>query len=171
MINELIISTFRKSDDVRIKITTAASYINRTTREILPELPEGVVEAEWARLSTFVRNDRTGDIYEIAHDIEDTTDTYTEVYLTPDSYCDIAFGTTVGGIGYSNINQNVYPEYKPGEIYAEGDMVTYKLWTWVSDFDENTGNTPDVWGWSPYLPFAETREAHYATYEELYGEG
>ena len=52
----------------------------------------------------------------------------------------------------------------------EGDKVTFNNNTWVSDFDNNTGNTPNIYGWTEYLPYVEMVDPTYKTLEELYPE-
>lgn len=171
MIKELISSNFRKKDSVKIKITSGESHINCSTGQILQELPSGAVVSQWATITTAVRKDQTGDILEIAHDVEDTQNTYTEMYLMPDSYCDITFGSIGSNVeGYSYFNTNVYPTYKATEIYAKDDIVVYEGMEWISEFDDNVGNQPNrLYGWDLYLPYIERRELHYGTYEEVYG--
>lgn len=168
MINELVVSSFRKSDDVKIKILTGKSYLKRDTMEIVPELPEDAVLTEWAEIPTGVRDDKTGAIYEIVHVVEDETGPFTEMYLAPDSYSEMSFYTaSLGDVSTAILNYDMYPAYKAANTYAAGDIVTYNGMTWISDIDDNTGNQPNLCEWSLYLPYIEKREPHYVTYEEL----
>lgn len=169
MINELVSEHFR-TDSVNIVIRTGKSYINRVTLEVVQELPEDAIATDWAEYWTKLRNDQTGHIYEIAHDVEGSDQTYSEMYYTEESYCERSYGSsTIGTGGVCSFNTDVYPTYKSENTYAKGDIVTSNHMTWISDFDDNTGNDPTIYGWSLYLPFIEKRNVEYGTYEEIYG--
>ena len=167
MINVLEHQTQFRKDGVEIKIITAKCYINRETHEFVSVLPENAVEAEWAELSGRVRKDQTGEIYEIAHDVQDASYTYTEVYPSKDSYSEILF--TNYGTGYMALaNYNLYPVYSAYVTYSEGDIVTYDNQEWISEMNDNTGNNPkNGIGWTSYLPYLEKREVEWKTLEEL----
>ncbi len=168
MINIVESTSFRKKDGVKILIRTSAAFINKETLEILSELPEGATESDYASFNAGrVRKDQTGDIYEIAHDVEDSENTYTEVFPTPDSYCELKITNPYAGVYSCYVNKNMYPDYVSTKTYNKGDMVTYKNMEWISELDDNTGNTPNLYGWDLYLPFVETRKQEYKTLEEL----
>lgn len=167
-------SQFRKKDDVKIKIITAECFINMNTGEYLSAMPEDAdateFAKEWAKLRGAVRKDQTGEVFETAHDVQDATYTYTEVYLSKDSYCEMVFSKNTDW--YSAIvYQNLYPNYEAAKTYSEGDIVVYSNHEWISDMNDNTGNQPNNGvGWSEYLPYIETREVEWKTLEELANE-
>lgn len=167
MINVLEHQTQFRKDGIEIKIITAKCYINRETHEFVSVLPEDAVETEWAELSGRVRKDQTGEIYEIAHDVQDASYTYTEVYPSKDSYSEISFANY--GTEYrANANYNLYPVYSAYTTYSEGDIVTYDNQEWISEMNDNTGNNPkNGIGWTSYLPYLEKREVEWKTLEEL----
>ena len=161
--NPLLGGNGRTRDGVKVFTRFSKAWIWNATGEILLEEPIGAQASEYT--STFggrLRCDQTGKIYEIAHDIEDSPYTYTEVFPTPESYCEIG--------SYGRFNTHVYPDYKAAETYSEGDIVVYNKMTWISEFDDNTGNTPtNLWGWSVYLPYVEERNVVYKSLEEMAG--
>lgn len=169
-INVLEHYTNFRHDGVEIKIITAKCYVNRTTYEFFSELPEGATASDYGELTGRVRKDQTGEIYEIAHDVQDAEYTYTEVYPSKESYCEITFANY--GTGYTaRADSNLYPTYKAATTYSEGDIVVYNNHEWISDMNDNTGNTPNNGvGWSEYLPYIETREVEWKTLEELANE-
>ena len=160
-------SQFRKKDDVKIKIIRGEGWAKKDTLEYFAEIPEGEAETDYGKLTTRVRKEETGEIYEIAHDVQDAAYTYTEVYPSKESYCEMTFISY--GAGYTaRADSNLYPTYKAATTYSEGDIVTYNGWEWISDTNDNTGNTPNNGvGWSEYLPYIETREVVWKTLEEL----
>jgi len=165
MINVIESTNFRKKDAVTILIKTSKLFYNVTTHEIASELPDGADTTEWAELTGYLRKDGTEEIYEIVHDVEDAPYTYTEVFLTPESYCEIEASVAVSYIAHANTN--LYPTYYNTKTYAKGDRVTSGGMEWESDFDDNIGNTPNIWGWSLVVPYVERRDVQWATLEEL----
>lgn len=167
MITEVINSTFRH-DGVNIVIKRGESYYNRATGQILQELPEDAVAAEWATVATKLRSDQTGAEYEIVHDVEGSPNTYTEVYLSPESYCDKQVSTsTAGGMGGLAYIKTTCPDYSSYETYHEGDKVIYDKRTYICTEEEITGILPKLFGWDLYLPYPEMLEQKYITFEEL----
>lgn len=162
MINIVESTNFRKKDAVKILIRTSRCWINKTTFEIVTELPIDADVSEWYEKANGgrLRKEETGDVYEIAHDVEDSPYHYVEVFPTPESYCEITSP-------YYNWDFNLYPTYKGTVTYAKGDRVTYNNMEWESDFDDNIGNTPNIWGWSLVVPYVERRDVQWATLEEL----
>ena len=166
MINVLESTNFRKKDDVTILIKTSKLFYNTTTHEIVSELPDGADATEWAELSGYLRKDGTDEVYEIVHDVEDAPYTYTEVFLTPESYCKISYlYATTAYVAHPDTN--LYPTYYSTKTYAMGDRVTSDGMEWESDFDDNIGNPPKTWGWTLVLPYVEQRDLEWATLEEL----
>ena len=162
---------FRKKDDVKIKITRGEGWVKKDTLEYFSEIPEGEDSTNYGKLTTRVRKDQTGEIYEIAHDVQDADYTYTELFPTRDSYSEITFAQYAAGLFTAVVNYNLYPTYKAATTYSEGDIVTYNNHEWISDMDDNTGNQPNNGiGWSEYLPYIETREVEWKTLEELANE-
>lgn len=170
MINVLEHQTQFRKDGIEIKIITAKCYVNMETREFVSVLPEDAVATEWATFDGRVRKDQTGEIYEIAHDVQDASYTYTEVYPSKESYCEMIF-SNCGGEYVTRVDRNLYPTYKAAATYSEGDIVTYNNHEWISDMNDNTGNQPNNGvGWTEYLPYIETREVEWKTLEELANE-
>lgn len=162
-------SQFRKKDDVKIKIIRGEGWVKKDTLEYFSEIPEGEASTDYGKLTTRVRKEETGEIYEIAHDVQDANYTYTELYPTKDSYSEITFLYVSEYLAIPNFN--LYPAYKANVTYSEGDIVTYNNWEWISEMNDNTGNTPNNGvGWSEYLPYIETREVKWKTLEELANE-
>lgn len=167
MINELVSSNFRH-DGVNIVIKRGESYYNRATGQILQELPEDAVAAEWATVATKLRSDQTGAEYEIVHDVEGSTNTYTEVYLSPESYCATQVNTsTAGGMGSLTYIKTTCPSYSSYETYHEGDKVIYDKRTYICTEEEITGILPKLYGWDLVLPYPEMLDQIYIPYEEL----
>lgn len=168
MIRETLSSSFR-SDGVNIVIRMSEVHVNRNTLEVVSELPEGADVSDYGRTTkSRVRKDQTGEIFEIAHDVEGSSNTYTEVFPTPESYCDIEFSTvSTGGEYIASVNTNMYPNYSAIKSYAKGDIVVYDGKEWMSDFDDNTGNQPNLYGWSLFSVNVEEREVAYVPLSEL----
>lgn len=166
MINELVSEHFR-TDGVNIIIRTASMYVNRNTLEFVSEIPEGAVASEWGKLTARVRKDQTGEIYEIAHDVEGSTNTYTEVRPTPESYSEIRF--SMGGTEYiATPKYTLYPEYNASTTYAEGDIVTYERMEYICQEDGTVGIPPNTVGfWGMYMPYVEERNVEWKSLEEL----
>ena len=165
-INIVESTNFRKKDGKKILVRTSKSYINKNTLEIVPELPEEAVAAEWGEIHGRVRKEETGEVYEIAHDLEDSAYNYVEVFPTPESYCEIR------ALAYASWDFDMYPTYAPTKTYSEGDIVVYNNWEWISEMNDNTGNIPNNGiGWTEYLPYIETRDVTWKTLEELAEEG
>lgn len=165
MIKEVINDKFR-TDGVKIVIKTGESYMERATGKILQELPEDAVTAEWATVATKLRSDQTGAEYDIVHDIEGSPNTYTEVYLSSESYCDKQINT-YGGMGSVRYIKTTCPEFNSSATYHEGDKVIYNKRTYICTAEEITGVLPKLYGWDPYLPYPEMLDQIYIPYEEL----
>ena len=167
MIIEVISSTFRH-DGVNIVIKRGESYMERATGKILQELPEDAVAAEWATVTTKLRSNQTGAEYETVHDVEGSPNTYTEVYLSPESYCDKQISSsTVGGMVSVRYIKTTCPEYSSSATYHEGDKVIYDNRTYICTAEEITGILPKLYGWDLYLPYPEMLDQIYIPYEEL----
>lgn len=165
MITEVVSEHFR-TDDVNIIIRASQSYINRETLEFVSEIPEGASASDYAVYTGRIRKDQTGEIYEVAHDVEGSDYTYTELFPTPESYSEITIAN-YGGTYYAHTNYNLYPNYNASNTYAKDDIVVYDKREWISEMDDNTGNTPNLIGWGLYLPYVEEREVEWVTLEEL----
>lgn len=166
----------RTRDGVKVFTRFSMAYVEESTNKIFSEIPEGRETADFASLGSgesagMVRCDQTGVLYETAHDVEDAQFTYTEVFPDEDSVCEYIYSTVTGGGRIVRLNTDLYPTWKAADTYAEGDIVVYNGMEYISDFDDNTGNTPNLWGWSYYLPYVEKREIHYVTLAERYPEG
>lgn len=158
----------RNRDGVLIFTRFSKAYVHRETGEIVLELPEGASEADYGKTQGLLRQDQTDKLYQTAHDIEGTPYTYTEVFPTPESYCEKIFRMISEGNYTCTFNTNVYPEYKSNATYSEGDIVTHDRCEWISTMNDNTGNPPtDLWGWDMYLPYIEERDVQYASVDEL----
>ena len=158
----------RAVDGKQVKTRFSTGYMEIETHKIFSEIPEGREASEFAStLSGMVRNDQTGAVYEIAHDVEDAPYTYTEVFPNPRQLSEINM-TNYGRGYYATLNTRPYPDYKSNVTYAQGDKVFYDNRVWESDFDENLGNTPTIYGWSYYqLLLEEYPEPEYVTIEEF----
>ena len=144
------------------------AYMEIETHKIFSEIPEEREDSDFASmLSGRVRNDQTGVIYECAHDVEDAPYAYTEVFPNPRQLSEITIAA--GGVGsIARLNTCPYPDYNSNISYAQGDKVFYDNRVWESDFDENVGNTPTIYGWSYYQLFLEEYpEPEYVTIEEF----
>lgn len=167
MIAEVVNSTFRH-DGVNIVIKHGESYMERATGKILQELPEDAVASEWATVATKLKSDQTGAEYEFVHDVEGSTNTYTEVYLSPESYCATQVNTAPGGsMGSVRYIKTTCPNYSAIETYHEGDKVIYDERTYICTEEEITGILPKLFGWDLYLPYPEMLDQIYIPYEEL----
>lgn len=165
--NPLFGGNGRTRDGVKVFTRFSMAYVDRETLQIYSEIPEGREASEFASTSSGkLRQDQTGIIFEIAHDVEDAPYTYTEVFPTPESISEIVISSN-GADYMARLNTNVYPDYKATTTYAQGDRVTSNGYTWESDFDGNVGNTPNIWGWSLVLPYIEQRDVEYKSLEEL----
>lgn len=170
--NPLINGNGRICDGKKLFAQYSSSYVEKATGKVFPELPEGAVEADYVNtLSGRLRCDQTGVVYECVHDVEDAPFTYTEVFPDPRDTSEIKI-TPI----YVRINTNLYPEYSSTKTYAKGDRVTATsapnvsslYYTYESDFDDNTGNTPYLWGWSVVTPdVEENNNVRYVTAEEF----
>lgn len=152
----------RTRDGVKVYTRFSIAYVEKATLKFVSEIPEGAAEADYQMVfSGHLRQDDTGIIYECAHDVENSPHTYTEVF--PDPADASEYTSYVPRF-------TVHKTYKAAETYAAGDIATYNHKTYQSDFDDNTGNTPDVYGWTEILPYIEMVEPTYKTLEELYPE-
>lgn len=151
----------RTRDGVKVYTRFSIAYVEKATLKFVSEIPEGAAEADYQMVfSGRLRQDDTGIIYECAHDVEDAAHTYTEVFPDP--------------ADASEWNGNYIPQftvhktYKSTETYAEGDICISNNKTYQSDFDDNIGNSPSIYGWTEILPYVEKVEPTYKTLEELY---
>ena len=158
----------RTVDGKQVKTRFSTAYMEMATHKLFPEIPEEREAADFAStLSGRVRNDQTGAVYECAHDVEDAPYTYTEVFPNPRQLSEITM-TNIGGGYLAQLNTRPFPDYKMNTTYAQGDKVFYDNRVWESDFDENLGNTPTIYGWSYYQLFLEEYpEPDYVTIEEF----
>ena len=158
----------RTVDGKQVKTRFSTGYVEIETHKIFPEIPEGRAAADFAStLAGRVRNDQTGAIYECAHDVEDADYTYTEVFPNPRQLSEITIAAGGGG-DIARLNTCPYPDYHSNITYAQGDKVFYDNRVWESDFDDNIGNTPNIYGWSYYKLFIEEYpELEYVTIEEF----
>ena len=146
----------------------SSAYVEMETRHVFADVPEGRSASEFAHtLSGKVRNDQTGAVYETAHDVEDAPYTYTEVFPNPRQLSEYSLVS-----GYYRMNTNPYPDYSAGTTYKKGDRVIYNgsgnPRVYESDFDENKGNTPTVYGWTMLIPYIPDHPApDYVTIEEF----
>lgn len=153
----------RTRDGVKVYTRFSIAYVERATHKFVSEVPEGAPDADYQMVfSGRLRQDDTGIIYECAHDVEDTAHTYTEVFPDPADASEWDSGFVP--------QFTVHKAYKATETYAEGDIRTFNHKTYQSDFDDNTGNTPNIYGWTEILPYVEKVEPTYKTLEELYPE-
>ena len=164
-------SNFKQSrtvDGKQVKTRHSVAYMEMETHKVFSEIPEGREAADFvSTLSGRVRNDQTGEVYEIAHDVEDATYTYTEVFPNPRQLSEINMSNNGGGYS-AQLNTRPYPDYHSNVTYAQGDKVFYDNRVWESDLDENLGNTPTTYGWSYYQLFLEDYpEPEYVTIEEF----
>lgn len=158
----------RTIDGKQVKTRFSTAYMEIETHKLFPEIPEGREAADFAStLAGRVRNDQTGKIYECAHDVEDAPYTYTEVFPNPRQLSEITM-TNGGGGAIARLNTCPYPKYDWHVTYAKGDKVCYENRIWESDFDDNSDNTPNIYGWSYYNLFIEEYpEPDYVTIEEF----
>lgn len=158
----------RSVDGKQVKTRHSTAYMEMETHKVFSEIPEDREAADFAStLSGRVRNDQTGELYEIAHDVEDAPYTYTEVFPNPRQLSEINMQNYGGGYN-AHLNTRPYPDYASNVTYAQGDKVFYNNRIWESDFDENLGNTPTTYGWSYYQLFLEEYpEPEYVTIEEF----
>lgn len=157
----------RTRDGVKVYTRFSMAYVELATMKYVSEIPEGASESDYAYcFSGHLRQDDTGVIYECAHDVEDSAHTYTEVFPDPADACEWEVKSANGY--YARPVFNAHKAYNSTETYAAGDIRTYNNKTYQSDFDDNTGNTPDVYGWTEILPYVEKVEPTYKTLEELY---
>ena len=158
----------RELDGKKVYARFSNAFMEKETNHVFAEIPEDRDASEFAStLSGRVRNDQTGVIYECAHDVEDSPYTYTEVFPNPRRIC--AFDNT--GMAIS-MNTKPYPNYSTVKTYKKGDRVlSNAAGNWrvhESEFDDNTGNPPNIYGWdmlTPYIP--EFPEPDYVTIEEF----
>lgn len=163
----------RSRDGIKVYTRFSQAFFDIAAHKFVSDIPAGADTANYAETTMGkVRCDQTGEIFEMAHDVEDSERTYTEVFPDPDEAVEYSIQTATGGIKLLVLNYCDYPEYKAANTYAEGDIVTYssKQKTYISDFDGNQGNTPDMYGWSVYLPHIHNRrvdgEIEYKSLEE-----
>lgn len=158
----------RTVDGKQVKTRFSTAYMEIETHKIFPEIPEGRSGADFAStLSGRIRNDQTGAEYDCAHDVEDAPYTYTEVFPNPRQLSEINITNTGGGY-LAVLNTRPYHDYSFSKTYAQGDKVFYDNRVWESDFDENVGNNPTIYGWSYYQLFLEEYpEPEYVTIEEF----
>lgn len=159
----------RERDGKQVYAILSSAYMEKATGLIVSELAEDAVAADYVTALGHVRNDQTGVVYEVAHELEDSEATYTEVFPNPRDLSEIVIGTSV------QFNKNVYPSYSGSKTYAKGDRVVYKdavytsgfARTYESDFDDNTGNIPSLYGWTVVEYGYDWVEPRYVTIEEF----
>ncbi len=163
----------RTLDGKNVYARFSNAYVEKETKHVFAEIPEDRTASEFAAtMSGKVRNDQTGVVYEIAHDVEDAPYTYTEVFPNPRQICEFKIINTGGG-GYYTLDTNPYPTYDSTKTYSKGEKVIYQgaftnARVYESDFDENTGNDPAFYGWTMLLPYIpEHPELEYVTIEEF----
>ena len=158
----------RTVDGKQVKTRFPTAYVEIATHKIFSEIPEGREASDFATtLSGKARKDQTGEVYETAHDVEDAPYTYTEVFPNPRQLSEIIMSNYGGGY-LARLNTCPYQDYKSNIAYNKGDKVFYDNRVWESDFDENLGNTPTIYGWSYYQLFLEEYpEPEYVTIEEF----
>ena len=158
----------RTVDGKQVKTRFSTAYMEIETHKLFAEIPEGRTASDFAStMSGRVRNDQTGAVYECAHDVEDAPYTYTEVFPNPRQLSEINISNMPGGF-LAVLNTRPYPDYHSNVIYAHGDKVFSDNRVWESDFDDNTGNNPTIYGWSYYELFLEEYpEPEYVTIEEF----
>ena len=160
----------RERDGKQVYAILSSAYMEKATGLIVSELAEDAVVADYVTASGHVRNDQTGVVYETAHELEDSEATYTEVLPDPRDLSEIVISGS-----YVSFNKNVYPFYSALKTYAKGDRVVYKdavytsgfARTYESDFDDNTGNTPSLYGWTVIEYGYDYVEPRYVTIEEF----
>ena len=170
--NPLFGGNGRARDGVKVFARFSTAWYIRATGRITTEEPIGMPAQDYVRFTGMLRCDQTGALYSVAHDIEDSAYTYTEVFPDP---------AYISEVTSDGLLTDVYPRYNASKTYAKGDIVTYQEavenrtnYTYISDFDDNTGNTPTVYGWSYYVPFIQKRtaqEIEWKSIEELYPDG
>lgn len=160
----------RAVDGKQVYAILSSAHMEKATGLIVSELAEDAVAADYASMFGHVRNDQTGVVYEVAHELEDSEATYTEVFPDPRDLSEIVISGS-----YVSFNKNVYPFYSASKTYAKGDRVVYKDTTYTSgfartyesDFDDNTGNTPSLYGWTVIEYGYDWVEPRYVTIEEF----
>ena len=175
MIEEVVLKT-RECDGKKVYARYSEFYVGiEEPHRYYAEVPEGEDASGYAHsFSGRIKQDQTGLIYEIAHDVEDAPYTYTEVYPDPRYVTEFTIGSYTTSDSYCRVNFNKYPAYNAKTTYKKGDIVTTsspEAKTWICVEDEVTGISPDVWGWDEYLPYIEVNEPVYKTMEELVEEG
>ena len=167
----------RTIDGKQVYALLSSSVMEIATGKIYDEVPEGASASDYAGMPSagMLRCDQTGQMYENAHELEDTTRTYTEMFPDPRDLSEIIISGAGAG-SYVNFNMNLYPKYTATKTYAKGDRVTAPgivgstsiNYTFESDFDDNLGNTPNVYGWSVIDYGVEVNEnIHWVTREEF----
>ena len=165
----------RTIDNKQVYALLSSCVMEKATGKIFDEVPEGASASDYVGMSSNrLRCDQTGQMYEVAHELEDTTRTYTEVFPDPRDLSEIVIVS--GSAGYARFNKNLYPDYVSSKTYAKGDRVTALgvvgksgvYYTFESELDDNIGNTPNVYGWSVIDYGVEVNEnIHWVTMEEF----
>ena len=157
----------RARDGKQVYTRFSTCYLEVATGKIVGERPEGAAETAYPSYGTGpkLRKDQTGEMYETAHDVEDSPNTYTEMIPNPDEITEFINGGT-----YVRASIDVYPTWKTATAYNEGDRVTYSGRTYESDFDGNQGNQPNIYGWTEILPYVEKKDVKYKPLSECYPE-
>lgn len=171
MIEEILLKT-RARDGVNVYTRHSTAYVEISTHKYFSEIPEGREEADFATTFVKVRNDQTGVVYDIAHDVEGAPYTYTEVFPDPNPELLTEWEVvSSAGIGCMAPRYYLYPAYNAQVTYYQGDRVNYNDKTYECEEEELTGWAPDVCGWNEILPYVEYKEYGYlslAEIEELY---
>ena len=158
----------RTLDGKKVYARFSKAFMEKETNHVFAEIPEDRTESDFiATFSGKIRKDQTGEVYGVAHDVEDAPYTYTEVFPDPRRIC--AFDNTGTAI---SMNTRPYPTYYYSRTYNKGDRVVDagagNIRVYESEFDNNKGNPPNIYGWemlTPYIP--EQPEIEYVTIEEF----
>lgn len=159
----------RELDGKKVYARFSNAFVEKATLHVFTEIPEGREASDFlGTMSGMIRNDQTGVIYQTAHDVEDAPYTYTEVFPNPRQLSEYM---NVSGMFY-RMNTKPYPDYSSVKTYKKGDRVLSHVAgnqrVYESEFDDNTGNPPNIYGWdmvTPYVP--DYPEPDYVTIEEF----
>lgn len=163
----------REFDGKKVYARFSNAFVEMATDHVFASVPEDRAASEFAStLSGRVRNDQTGIVYEIAHDVEDSPYTYTEVFPNPRQLSEINKNNYGEGGYLYTFNCNPYPWYDWTKTYMKGDRVissaSGRPRVYESEIDNNKGVACNIYGWdmlTPYIP--EFPEPDYVTIEEF----
>lgn len=173
MIECNVLNNARALDGKKVYTRFSNAFVEMETNHVFAAVPEDRAASEFAStISGRVRNDQTGKIYEIAHDVEDAPYTYTEVFPNPRQLSEIQKLNYGAGGYYYAFNCNPYPSYHGTKTYMKGDRVisdaSGRPRVYESEIDNNKGVACNIYGWdmlTPYIP--EFPEPDYVTIEEF----